>query len=89
MDGLATVLRAQAEVHKAVCLWGAAFALRESLGGQQPSKERERSEQQIGQARSVLGEEAFATAWAEGRALTSEQAVSYALEETTDREIRR
>jgi len=89
LDGLAAVLRAHAEVHKAVCLWGAAFALRDSIGGPQPPKERERSEQQIGQARSALDEDAFATAWAAGRALTWEQAVSYALEETTDREPHR
>ncbi len=31
--------------------------------------------------RAALGEDAFATAWAEGRALTAEQAVEYALKE--------
>jgi len=29
-----------------------------------------------------LGEEAFAAAWAEGRAMTMEEAVGYALEES-------
>ena len=32
-------------------------------------------------ARSTLGDEAFAAAWAEGRAMTLEQAVAYALDE--------
>ena len=32
-------------------------------------------------ARAALGEEAFAAAWAEGRAMTLEQAIAYALEE--------
>ncbi|HZO27515.1 MAG TPA: hypothetical protein VFH48_16165, partial [Chloroflexota bacterium] len=32
-------------------------------------------------ARDVLGEAAFASAWAEGRAMTLEQAVAYALDE--------
>jgi len=31
---------------------------------------------------SALGEKAFTTAWAEGRAMTREQAVAYALEES-------
>jgi hypothetical protein len=31
-------------------------------------------------ARSVLGEDSFARAWAEGQAMTLEQAVAYALE---------
>ena len=30
--------------------------------------------------RTVLGEDAFAEAWAEGRALTGDEAVAYALE---------
>jgi hypothetical protein len=31
--------------------------------------------------RAALGEEVFTAAWAEGRAMTPEQAISYALEE--------
>jgi hypothetical protein len=31
-------------------------------------------------ARAALGEEAFAAAWAEGQAMTLEEAVAYALE---------
>ena len=34
--------------------------------------------------RSQLGEEAFETAWAEGRAMTFEQAVAYALDEDNE-----
>jgi hypothetical protein len=32
-------------------------------------------------ARSALGEDAYAVAWAEGRSMNLEQAVAYALEE--------
>ena len=36
---------------------------------------------QVNRARGMLEEEAFAAAWAEGRAMTLEQAIAYALEE--------
>ena len=36
----------------------------------------------MSRAREVLWEEAFAAAWVEGRALTLEQAITYALEDT-------
>jgi hypothetical protein len=35
-------------------------------------------------ARASLGDEAFATAWAEGQEMTLDQAVAYALEEDTE-----
>jgi hypothetical protein len=36
----------------------------------------------VAAARRSLDEEAFATAWAEGRTMTLEQAIAYALEES-------
>ena len=38
-------------------------------------------ERTVAAARSTLGAEAFTTAWAEGQAMTTEQAVAYALAE--------
>jgi hypothetical protein len=38
----------------------------------------------VSAAHQALGEEAFAAAWAEGRAMSLEQAVAYALEESGD-----
>jgi hypothetical protein len=35
----------------------------------------------VAAAHALLPDQAFATAWAEGRAMTLEQAVAYALEE--------
>jgi non-specific serine/threonine protein kinase len=66
---------------RAVRLFAAAEATRASVGlPQEPqlSVEYETSLQAI---RSALGEEAFAVAWEEGRAMTLEQAVACALED--------
>lgn len=41
--------------------------------------ERDEYEQMLASTRSELGEEAFAAAWAEGQAMTTEQAVAYAV----------
>jgi len=38
-------------------------------------------EESVAAVRGLLGEQAFSTAWAEGRAMTLEQAVAYALED--------
>jgi tetratricopeptide (TPR) repeat protein len=80
LEGLAAVLLAQAEAYKAVRLWGAADALRESIGAPLPPDERERCERQMALARSALGEDARSAAWSEGRAMSLDQAIAYALE---------
>jgi hypothetical protein len=41
-------------------------------------------EQDIAEARAAIGEEAFAAAWEQGRAMSLEQVVAYALEEDED-----
>lgn len=51
-------------------LWGTAEALREAIGVPLRSFERAINEWGIAKVRGQLGEESFATAWAEGRAMT-------------------
>ena len=63
----------------AVCLFGAAAALRAAIGMPLPLNEREGYERATTAVRAAVGEAAWATAWAEGQALTLEQAVSLAL----------
>ncbi len=65
-EGVAANLRALAAVRlemaaaePAVHLWGAAEALRESIGAPLPPNEQEEYEHQVGQARAVLGGDAF------------------------------
>ena len=54
-------------------LWGTANALRESIGAPLRSFERGINEWGVATIRAQLGEEAFAAAWTEGRAMTPQQ----------------
>jgi predicted ATPase/uncharacterized protein HemY len=60
-------------------LFGAATALREAVGTPVPPSEQEAYRRAVCRARERLGEEAFAAAWAEGRALPLDQAIADAL----------
>jgi DNA-binding CsgD family transcriptional regulator len=76
LEGLAGVVVVQAEPVWAARLWGAAEALRETIGAPIPPIERAAYERMTGVARAHLGEKAFAAAWAEGQLLTPEQALA-------------
>jgi hypothetical protein len=65
---------------RAARLWGAAQARRDVIGSQIPPSEYLDYECAVAAARTELGEEAFAAAWAVGRAMTPEQTIAYALE---------
>jgi len=72
--GLGEVVAAQQKLAWAAQLWGAAEALRDALGIAIPPVERADYERSLSAARVHLGERAFAAAWAQGRAMTPEQA---------------
>ena len=78
IGGLAAVMLARTQVQTAVRLWGAAHALRDSIGSPLYPQEQEKYEQQVRQTRSTLGEADFAILWNEGRSLTLEQAIEHA-----------
>ncbi len=61
-------------------LWGAAEAIYESINTIFSPLERHLFGPYIATARAWLDEEAWEAAWAEGRAMTREEAVVYALE---------
>jgi hypothetical protein len=67
---------------RAVRLFAAAEASRASIGTPLDFLDLDEYETCLQAVRSALGEEAFAAAWAEGRALTLEQAVARALEDS-------
>jgi hypothetical protein len=78
LDGLAAVVVAQGRPQRAAYLLGSADAVRQATTPRWP--ERELVHQAAAHAsRAALGEAAFAAAWAEGQALSLEQAVAYAL----------
>jgi DNA-binding NarL/FixJ family response regulator len=72
VEGLAEVVAAQGEGAWAARLWGAAEAMRDDLNAPLPSVFRMEYERAVAAARTQLGEEAFANAEAEGRAMTLE-----------------
>ncbi len=76
LEGLADVFVAQREVAWAARLWGVAEALREAISAPIPPVYRADYEQAVAAARTQLGEQAFASAWAEGRTLTPEQVLA-------------
>jgi non-specific serine/threonine protein kinase len=59
-------------------LVGAADRAREEMGTPLPEGEKIAYNRYVAEARNALGEEAFATAWEEGRAMTLEEAAGYA-----------
>ncbi len=81
LEGLAGVVGAQGEPAWAALLWGAAELLRETYGLANPfafvliPEEQADHEQRRAVVRAQLGEQAFASAWAQGRTLTPEQAL--------------
>ena len=79
LEHLALIASANGAPERAVKLWGTAEVLRESLNRSlAPSYAAEYGPAVTG-ARAQLGEERFAAAWAEGRAMRLEQAIELAL----------
>jgi DNA-binding CsgD family transcriptional regulator/tetratricopeptide (TPR) repeat protein len=76
LEGLADVVAVQGDPMWVVRLYGAAEALRESVGTPLPPVERTTYERSVAAARAQLGEKTFATAWAQGRIMTVEQVLA-------------
>ncbi len=74
LEGLAAAVAAQGNPAWAAQLWGVAEALREAIGTPLPPVDRAPYHRAVAAARTQLGEQAFATAWAEGRTISPEQA---------------
>src|SRR5262249_33704772 len=82
LEGLAAAEAPRGQKIPAARLWGAAERLREEIGAPLPPNERPRYEQQVAAARAALRDDAaFDAAWQEGRAMTMEEAIVYALGE--------
>jgi predicted ATPase/DNA-binding SARP family transcriptional activator len=81
LEGLAGVAGTQGQAIRAARLFGAANALREAIHFPLTLSNKDYYERITASARTQLGETAFTTAWAEGSAMTLEEAIAYALSE--------
>lgn len=86
VEGLARAAGMQGAARQAVVLFGAAAAMREANGMRPQPIEQADNERAMAAVRAQLDEDAIAEAWAAGRALTSDQAVAYALDQAFLRE---
>jgi DNA-binding NarL/FixJ family response regulator len=69
----------QAQIARAVRLFGAAQALPEAIGAPMPPANRAEYDRSVAAARTRLGEAAFGALWREGRALSLEDAMEQAM----------
>jgi predicted ATPase/class 3 adenylate cyclase len=81
LEGFAGVASATGHYERAARLIGAAVELREILGWQPSPPTQADYDKCSALTRAALGNAAFSAAWAEGRAMTLEQAIEYALAE--------
>src|SRR5262249_20772353 len=75
LEGLARVSTAQGDPARAAQFWGMAEALREALGAPLHPVERADYDPAVSATRDQLGEEAFTSAWQEGRHMSADQAL--------------
>jgi non-specific serine/threonine protein kinase len=81
LEELAGVACAQGEYRRAVRLWGAEESICEAIGSTVRALYHADHERDVAAARAGLGEEEFERAWAQGRAMSAERAIDYALAE--------
>lgn len=81
ISGLASVAGFRGQGERAARLFGAANALHEATGGPVWPAERIEMERQIAAARAKTDQATWDKAWAEGRQMSLEQAIGYALEQ--------
>jgi predicted ATPase/DNA-binding CsgD family transcriptional regulator len=82
LEGFACVAGAKGDAERAAWLWGAAQALHETQGIPRDTDFLAEADARISAVRLGMGEEEWEEAWRKGRAMTLDEAVSYALEET-------
>jgi ATP/maltotriose-dependent transcriptional regulator MalT len=86
--GLAGLAASRARPVRAAQLWGAAEGMSETYGTQFPPAARTLidHESRMAEARSQLDDATWSAAWEEGRGMSSERSIEYALEQETDPE---
>jgi predicted ATPase len=84
LEGLACVALVRGQYKRAAILFGAAKPIQEALRSKRDSDYQVEVDQSLDHTRTSLGENAFAAAFDEGRAMTLEQAIEYALQDASD-----
>jgi tetratricopeptide (TPR) repeat protein len=79
LEGLAEVSCIQGEAERAVVLFGAAEALRESIGATALHADSAEYESCVKSARQKLSDQAFKAAWSNGRSMKLEDAIELAV----------
>jgi predicted ATPase/class 3 adenylate cyclase len=79
LEAFARLSASESRLEQTAALWASADILREQIGAPRPPIRQEVYARDVAYVRQALGEEAFSVAWEEGRAMTMEQAVEYAL----------
>jgi predicted ATPase len=82
LAGFASVLAVSGNLEKAARLFGAFESLLESTGRVMDPADQKEFDDYVAVVREQLDQTAFAQAWAEGRAMTVEEAIEFALRET-------
>ena len=82
LEGLACLAATEGESIWGAHLWGAAESLREVIGAPLLPIERDDYARSVAAARIQSGDKAFAAAWMEGRAMSSERALAILGQET-------
>lgn len=85
MEGLACATASSVEARRTARLFVAAQALREAVGYQQAPRDRSMREPYLADARSRVDETAWAEAWEDGRSMSFDSAIAYALEKGATR----
>ncbi len=81
LEGLAGVACAEGDYERAARLFGAGEVLRKAVGQDLLTADQAHRDESVAATQASLGDTAFAAAWLEGRAMTLEQAIEYALTE--------
>jgi non-specific serine/threonine protein kinase len=79
LEDFAVLAGREQQAERAIRLLGAGEALCETLGARPPVTDQIEYERIVAEGRAALGEPAFTAAWAEGRALSLDRAIEYAL----------
>jgi tetratricopeptide (TPR) repeat protein len=80
LEGFACLAGAEGQAERAGRLWGAAQALHETKGIPRDTDFLAEADARISAVRSGMREQAWEEAWRQGRAMTLDEAISYALE---------